>query len=1153
MSRPRIRPVFALLLFACLLPALRAQTPPIADAQTEGCPPAVVVTSRADSGPRTLRHALATVCDGGVITFGFALPATIRLTTGHLVADRSVTIDATGSPGVTVSGSNAVRVLRVMDNATVMLNNLTIRNGLAAIGGGILNAGTLTLNHVTLTASAARAATGTSRGGGIMNLHGTLILNDSRVQNSIAAKIHTDPEDIGGLGGGIFNEAGSVILNQSVIADNIAELGSGGGVYNNGGQVQADGATFSGNKAGYSGGGLFNSGAAAIAGSTFSGNVALMEGGGISHAGGLLDLRNSTISGNQGNPAANGDRGAGVYAYAGILTLNNTTITRNTNVNAGAGIYNTTATVTFTNSIIAGNIADFDCAGPLETGGHNLVSGIFCPLDEASDLFIDSDLVFTEVLSATLNDNGGGTQTHALLPYSPAINTADDATCAADDQRGVPRPQSFACDMGAYEADSDADLILGYAPHARYVPPDQPLVYTLVITNAGPLDAHNVVLTDTLSADVTFLSADADLGACGQAGVIVTCTLPLLPAFSTTNVDIIVMPPDGPRAVTNRAIVLADTVDAYLPDNNAGSENQVCHCTDLALAQTVTPTAPLHGDIITFTVTAVNSTTAEIATRIFLTDTFPSSAVLITFTTTTGECEFLGNRVACALGTLLPGESADVVVAVFANETTELENLAQIDSYEFDYTPDDNSIARSVDVVPVSDLGVTKKVNPGLAILNEPLTYTLVLSNDGPDVGRPIRMVAVLPDSFTYVPPFTKQARLHFHLDDPPGSTQFHDSSTYGSDMTCNAGNCPQAGIGGRFGAGLQFDGSNDYLSGPTGNGMNPGAAFTLAAWMYAPNASQEKMIGGKSDNTNSGYLLGYKSGDLYARVWDTSGQLFSLQGGSIASNTWVHLAMTWQTNGQFTIYVNGLPVGSMPAGPFMVGSNSVPFEWGRAPWGQYYFNGKLDEGLYFRRALSAGEVRDLYLGVYAAACDALNSATISCVLAALAPQESVYTNITVVPTQEGWFNYRADAAQPTHDPNLQNNTTFLRTRVVTSTAITLTMEVRYSMQDGSFGHGLVWLLNDGTFVDNDAGTGTWQSLTQPKRLTLTYDPGYSCNALMTGEVFPEFVPHVQGVRQCQDGTGLTGIWRGDFILPDEGSSPLLTLDYTNFSSVLFQ
>jgi hypothetical protein len=50
-----------------------------------------------------------------------------------------------------------------------------------------------------------------------------------------------------------------------------------------------------------------------------------------------------------------------------------------------------------------------------------------------------------------LQDNGGATLTHALLPGSLAIDNADDGAAPSTDQRGVARPQGAASDIGAFE------------------------------------------------------------------------------------------------------------------------------------------------------------------------------------------------------------------------------------------------------------------------------------------------------------------------------------------------------------------------------------------------------------------------------------------------------------------------------------------------------------------------------------------------------------------------------------------------------------------------------------------------------------------------------------------------------------------------------
>ena len=78
------------------------------------------------------------------------------------------------------------------------------------------------------------------------------------------------------------------------------------------------------------------------------------------------------------------------------------------------------------------------------TGGSGYVDGT------------NGDLVGTtgNPLDAKLNplsDNGGPTQTHALLPGSPAIDLGNNTDALATDQRGQPRVVGERCDIGAYE------------------------------------------------------------------------------------------------------------------------------------------------------------------------------------------------------------------------------------------------------------------------------------------------------------------------------------------------------------------------------------------------------------------------------------------------------------------------------------------------------------------------------------------------------------------------------------------------------------------------------------------------------------------------------------------------------------------------------
>ena len=116
--------------------------------------------------------------------------------------------------------------------------------------------------------------------------------------------------------------------------------------------------------------------------------------------------------------------------------------------------------MTLRNTIVAGNFNSTaatrdDISGALvAAGAYNLVgdgtgsSGI---TDGVNNNQVGSGAAPINALLGPLAANGGATSTHALLAGSPAIDTADNATCPATDQRGVARPGGGVCDKGAYE------------------------------------------------------------------------------------------------------------------------------------------------------------------------------------------------------------------------------------------------------------------------------------------------------------------------------------------------------------------------------------------------------------------------------------------------------------------------------------------------------------------------------------------------------------------------------------------------------------------------------------------------------------------------------------------------------------------------------
>src|SRR5262245_19391418 len=111
----------------------------------------LTVVSGADSGPGSLRDAVASAASGDTIVFDASLRgATIGLTSGELNVTKNLTILGLGAGRLTIDGGASSRLFEVGPGVSLSLSGLTLADGQADVGGGVFNAGSLTLDHVTL-------------------------------------------------------------------------------------------------------------------------------------------------------------------------------------------------------------------------------------------------------------------------------------------------------------------------------------------------------------------------------------------------------------------------------------------------------------------------------------------------------------------------------------------------------------------------------------------------------------------------------------------------------------------------------------------------------------------------------------------------------------------------------------------------------------------------------------------------------------------------------------------------------------------------------------------------------------------------------------------------------------------------------------------
>jgi CSLREA domain-containing protein len=241
---------------------------------------------------------------------------------------------------------------------------------------------------------------------------------------------------VSGPGGGIFHDAqgATLHLGRSIVNGNQSDIG--GGIMAQRGPLTVVESTVSGNRApGGQGGGILTGGT-----------------GGA----GPFTIRNTTVSGNQSR------FGGGIDTYEPV-TITDSTIAFNAaqqpggglHVSGGAGPYTLKNTIVSNNtSAFAGfeNCDHHDIVDYIDSQGYNLEKGTSCGLDEPGDLNAAPML-------GELANNGGFSNTHALLSGSPAINAGGDPF-PANDQRGVSRPQGIANDIGAYERRQEINVVL---------------------------------------------------------------------------------------------------------------------------------------------------------------------------------------------------------------------------------------------------------------------------------------------------------------------------------------------------------------------------------------------------------------------------------------------------------------------------------------------------------------------------------------------------------------------------------------------------------------------------------------------------------------------------------------------------------------------
>ncbi len=297
----------------------------------------------------------------------------------------------------------------------------------------------------------------------------------------------------------------------------------------------------------------------------------------------------------------------------------------------------------------------------------------------------------------------------------------------------------------ATETPQQADLVVSKTVSNPTPNVGDVITYTVSVSNAGPNPATGVQLTDLLPAGLTLVSATESQGTfnsatglwtVGQVGTTAPATLTLMAQVAS------------PAPTTNTATITHS--DQFDPNtgNNTASATETPQQADLSLTKTVSNATPNVGDTITFTVTLSNAS-SDPATGVTVQDVLPAGLTFASASPSQGTYD--SDTGVWTVGTVTTTTTQTLLIQAIVDVPDAQTNTATIShSDQFDPNTGNNS-ASATETPQQADLALTKSVSNATPNVGDTITFTLTLTNHGPDAANNVQVIDLLPAGLTFV------------------------------------------------------------------------------------------------------------------------------------------------------------------------------------------------------------------------------------------------------------------------------------------------------------------------------------------------------------------------------------------------------------------
>jgi len=314
------------------------------------------------------------------------------------------------------------------------------------------------------------------------------------------------------------------------------------------------------------------------------------------------------------------------------------------------------------------------------------------------------------------------------------------------------------------------------------------ITYTQVVNNAGPSTAANVTLTEALPANTSPVSLNGPAGWTCNVGTLL-CTNPSLASGSPATITFVVTVNGAAvpgTAIKDTVSVSSTTADPNPANNTATANDVVATATqaDLVVTNSASPTSVAAGGSVTYTQSLQNLGPAA-ATTVSFTDPVPANTTAVSLTGPAGwTCSIATTPPSCTIASLAANATANFTLMLQVNAGTPSgTNITETDTATAsNIVPSLTTNSASATVVVANansaDVAITKTGAPNPVTEGTPLTYTLVVTNNGPASATTVTVTDTLPSVLTYL----------------SSTTNVGSCSEAGGTVTCQLGTMANAG-----------------------------------------------------------------------------------------------------------------------------------------------------------------------------------------------------------------------------------------------------------------------------------------------------------------------------------------------------------------------